>query len=334
MSSFTKKIKGFAKRRLGPDLFPSLRRLRNKIVGNNVKLPDEKYAEYKDGLKFADKETYLAQEKYYITKHETFEEYSADKNNEPKKYVDLDFGVFYQTFNHKKATFECLKSFRKFYPKIPVCLISDHGADLADIALAFDCRYEYADKELGYQCTDMRAWFQRIADACLACGNPEWMFFLEDDILTRDRISKYPNAHIAGQGGGSLKLANKKQLSPEVIKYVEKLFPNTEWNGIAGCGGTIFHTRSFLKSLESNIGKNFDSVVDKLDESLKRTMDQALTFLLMANGYLCRAWFDLSEEANGKWGPASAFDHQYKKYYKQEWSNADEKELESILKRK
>ena len=51
----------------------------------------------------------------------------------------------------------------------------------------------------------------------------------------------------------------------------------------------------------------------------------------MANGYLCRAWFDLSKKANGKWGPASAFDHQYKKYYKIPWSKDDEAKLKSLI---
>lgn len=176
-------------------------------------------------MKFVDKETYMAQEKYYLTKHQTFEEYLRDKNNKPKEYIDLNFGVFYQTFNHKKATVECLKSFRKFFPKTPIYLVSDHGADLSDIAKAFNCHYKYADKELGYQCSDMRAWFERIADAIKACGNPEWMLFLEDDILTRDKISKNPNAHIAGQGGGFVSYENKKQLSPKVREYVESRFP-------------------------------------------------------------------------------------------------------------
>ncbi len=324
MLTFIKKATGFVKRRFGPDPWPVLRRLRNTIVGASLKLPEPKYAEYKGGLKFVDRETYLAQERYYLSKHQKFEEYSKDRGNEQKSYIDLDFGVFYQTFDHKKATFECLRSFRALYPKTPVYLVSDHGVDLVDIAAHFNCHYQYAEKELGYEATDIMDWFARVADACAACKNPQWMLIMEDDIRTRDRISKYPNAHLAGQGGGAPMRRYRKQLVTSVREYVNKRFPGTEWNGFAGSGGSIFHTESFLECMRSDVAKNLHKLADALDSRMHWSMDTALAFLFMANGYTVRRWFDLSEEAEGNWGPASAFDHQYKEYYRRPWSNEDE----------
>ena len=308
------RIRGGLDRRLGVDPLPFLRHLRNWFLNIRRKLPVIEYTKYKNNLQFLSRKSYLEHSHYYLSKHQTFEEYTADKNNQPKTYIDLNFAVYFQTYNNRQATTEALKSFRHFYPNIPIYLISDHGQDFSDIAIRFGCDYLFASENLGYwPCKNMYTWFSRLADACKKYEDKEWILILEDDVRTRDHISKYPTAHLAGPSGGKPG-SRIKHLTTEAYSFTKKRFPDFESNGISGCGGSIFHRESFLKCFNNKETKDFDTF-SRTDPRAKGFTDIALTFLFLANGYLVRRWFDMSEETSGSWGPASAFDHQYKKHY-------------------
>ena len=269
---------------------------------------------YKSGMQFLDLDSYQRYLAHYLAKNQTFEEYSANPENEKKKYIDLNFAAYFQCYNNRRATFETLRSFRKFYPHTPVYLVSDHGEDFRDIAVHFNCDYVYAPERLDYWPTvDMVAWFARLADACKRYPTADWMLILEEDVRTRDRISKFPEAHLAGQGGGDRKTP-AKQLPPAAQKYLLKKYPDMEMGLVSGCGGSIFHRRSFLNCFAN--ANEFKTATKSLGiPSLSGASDIAITFFFLMNGFIVRRWLDFSQDSTGYWGPAAAFDHKFKKYY-------------------
>lgn len=294
--------------------FTVYRHTRNAIIEPFLTKPDLSTGVFKEGMRFWDHKSYEKALAYYLAKHQSFEEYIADAKNEPKDYIDLDFSAYFQCYQNIHATSEALRSFRQFYPNIPLLLVSDGGKDFGNVARQFDCQYHHDKKNIGYwPCLDMLRWFERLARACISF-NTEWVLILEDDVRTRDRISKYPNAHLAGQGG-SRGTKVTKQLSPLAQAAIKEKFPATNLFGISGCGGSIFHRTSFLRCFR-NLNINGIETWPTDDAGLHGATDIALTFLFLINGYIVRRWLDLSHDTVGNWGPASAFDHQYKAFYK------------------
>lgn len=308
--------------------FTAYRHLRNTLIGSFLTKPALTTKEYRDGLQFWDKSSYQKALAYYLAKHQSFEEYQADPHSEQKEYLDLDFSVYFQCYSNKRATYATLQSFRKFYPNVPILLVSDGGEDFSALARHFNCEYYYDPVNISYwPCTDMRRWFDRIKRAC-TLFNTEWVLILETDVRTRDRISKYPHAHLSGQGG-SRGTRITKQLSPAAQVYIKEKYPETENFGISGCGGSIFHRASFMKCVDAMKPGDIEEWT-KLDAGIPAS-DVALTFLFLVNGYVVRRWLDLSHDTIGNWGPGSAFDHQFKYYYDHPLSEEDERVLATLL---
>lgn len=307
---------------IGSRPFTWYRHTRNAVITPFLKKPQLITKVYKDGMRFWDLASYHRALRYYLTKRQSFEEYMADRHNEPKEYIDLDFSVYYQVYNNKRATFAALKSFRQIYPDVPILLVCDGGADHTAIAKYFNCEYYHDPVNIGYwPCKDMYRWFQRIARAG-DLFKTEWILILEDDIRTRDRISKYPHAHLSGQGGSS-GTRIIKQLSPSARAFIRDKYPETENFGISGCGGSILHRASFMKCLEHLEPGDLEQWITH--EPGIPASDIALTFLFLINGYTVRRWLDLSHDSIGNWGQGSAFDHQYKYYYHHPLAEADER---------
>lgn len=279
-----------------------------------IKKPTLKFKTLNYGLSFPDTESYRKELKFYLRKKQTFEEYADDKNNPKKEYINLKIGAYFQVFNKKKATFETLKSFRKYYPDSPIYLLSDKGENFSEIAKNFNCDYKYSEENIAYwPCKNILGWFARLNKVCEKYSDCDWILLLEDDVRVRDKISKMPRGHMVGQGGGN-NLKKGKQISAEAKKYLWNLFPGLEINGISGCGASIFNRKSFMECYKNIKEYNIDEL-KKLDNGLSWATDFSLTFLFLMNGMLVRRWLDHSEEFTKNFGPASAFDHQYKKYY-------------------
>ncbi len=313
---------------VGSGPFTEYRYLRNAIIGPFLKKPVLTTAVYKDGLRFWDAASYQKALAYYLAKHQSFEEYRDDPHNEPKEYIDLDFSVYFQCYKNKEATFAALQSFRKFYPAIPILLLSDGGDDFSALARHFNCQYYHDPQNISYwPCTNMRRWFERLARAC-NLFKTEWILILETDVRTRDRISKYPHAHLAGQGG-SRGTHIEKQLSPAAQAYIKEKYPETEVFGISGCGGSLFHRNSFMNCLNTMKPDDIEKWT-ALDAGIPAS-DIALTFLFLINGYTVRRWLDLSHDSIGNWGPASAFDHNFKHYYRNPLPKEEERILAKLV---
>ena len=280
-----------------------------KNIYNNLPEP-KKWIIDQGSLRVSSLDDYSRLRKFYACRSEKFEDYLADPANPKKEYIDLKFAAYLQCYDQRKATFETLKSFRNYFKDVPVRLLSDKGQDFSDIARHFSCDYEYSQENLAYwPCKDMVAWFRRLYDTCLMYPDADWILILEDDVRVRDRISKYPNAHIAGHGGEYEGIFSRK-----AKKYIWNLHPRLEIRGYSGAGGTIFYRESFIECFKSIHLYDVEKL-RKIDERLAWATDISLTFLFHLNGFINRKWFDLSTESQGYFGPASAFDHQYKDNY-------------------
>lgn len=312
----------------GISISNSYRKIRNFFINlSSNKKPKINYiVDKKFNLKFPDTISYQDELRYYLNKKQYFNEYLKDKKNPNKEYTDIKFGAYFQVFNQKKATFETLKSFRKYFPDSPVYLLSDAGEDFSAIAKFFSCDYEYSNENMAYwPCKNMHGWFKRLNNVCEKYSDCDWILLLEDDVRVCDKISKMPSGHMVGQGGGS-NLKKGKQLSPKAKEYLLKLHPNLEINGISGCGASIFHRETFMECFKHIDKYNIDELRE-IDNGLTWATDFALTFLFLMNGKLVRRWLDHSDESVNNFGPASAFDHYYKKYYKNSLTDEDLKLL-------
>ncbi|MDE2021759.1 MAG: hypothetical protein KGI71_02445 [Patescibacteria group bacterium] len=320
---------GALRNAFGDKPFALYRRTYNAVAALFLKKPTLTTTSYKGDMRFWDYTSYRKALAYYLAKRETFEEYLADPQHEAKEYIDLDFSVYFQCYKNKRATFAALQSFRQFYPNVPVLLLSDNGDDFSALARHFKCEYYHDSQNIGYwPCTDMYRWFTRLARAC-ELFKTEWVLILEDDVRTRDRISKYPHAHLAGQGGGRGTRVTK-QLSPAAQAFVKKSYPDAEFSGISGCGGSIFHRASFMNCF-ANLKPGDINTWGALDSGALGATDIALTFLFLVNGYVVRRWLDLSHDSIGNWGPAAAFDHQFKRYYRGGLLSEDEERTLATL---
>jgi len=241
----------------------------------------------------------------YLKKRQTFQEYMSDLSNPSKKYIDIDFAVHFLCYRRPRATFEALKSLRQFYPDVKVHLISDGGDDFSPIANYFHCDYTYERRNINSP--ERRRPYEGIKRIHRTCEkySSEWVILMEDDVRVRDRISKYPDAHIAGPSG--------PRFTAAIEKYLRNKYSGLEINGYNGCGGCIFNRLAFLEAY-ANITE-IKKLPVSWDHRIHRNADALLTFTFLNAGFVARRWLDHSEECGVHHGPASAFDHQFKFYY-------------------
>lgn len=278
-------------------------------------LPDN---DYRDG-DISNTDKYLRICQYYDRFKTTFEEYNNLNWVPSKNKYNISFGVHYQCYKNNRATFEVLLNFRIYYPDIPIVLISDNGNDFSDMAEYFNCTYIYSDKQSGNGITNVlkhdnktNLWLDRIKQTCEVLNDCEYVLYMEDDVLTRDVITKNPNADIAGPSN-----PDDFWWSPQIIRWMKENRPNVEINGLNGCGGTIFKRTSFLECFDNQPDYSF---FGKLDDRLLWASDAILTFLFLYNKKTSRRWLDQSEESRGKIFGSTAFDHQHKYFYDKKWS--------------
>jgi len=249
----------------------------------------------------------------FLKQQQTFEQYLEDKRNPHKKYIRLSFAVHLQCFKQPRATFEALKSLRQYYPDVPVHLISDGGHDFSGIAKHFHCDYTHANQNVsrpGFR--QPFEWIKRLRKTC-EMYRTAWIIMMEDDVRVRDRISKNPDAHIAGPSGPEFTAAAKA--------FLLRKHPGLEINGYNGCGGCIFHRVSFLHAYKKV--HEIKELPMEADWRVHKSTDAFLTFMFLNAGYVARRWLDHSEERGQHKGPASAFDHQFKMYYNQPMINLE-----------
>jgi hypothetical protein len=235
--------------------------------------------------------------------------------------MDLKIGVYYSAYQQPRATYECLKSFRKHFPDAPIRLISNNGYDFAKMADFFKCDYVYekvqtlTEKDPWYRFISVESALEclnRVKRTCEKFSDVDWIVTLEDDTLVRGPIKHMPPAPLSGPC--------TVEFQPAVIEFVHSKYPWLQVYGYSGCGGTIFHRESFLKCMQ-----NIPDIEEarKLDDRIRWYGDALFTFTFLYNGFENGpAWLDQSEVSCGRGLPDAAFDHQYKVYYDQPWEDS------------
>lgn len=149
----------------------------------------------------------------------------------------------------------------------------------------------------------------------------DWLIHLHPDVICRDRISKYPNAHLAGVSAGSHGPKSNNQFNKEINNFILKHNPNCELNGYGYCGGSIMYIPAFLQVYKSVIiDKKWDIVKlkDKYGDTYTRHEDVLFSLLFQLEGFTYRLWLDNCEEnSRGYQGytDAGAFEHGDKSHY-------------------
>ncbi len=263
----------------------------------------------------------------------TIEDYKNQPTYMPKKYLDIKIG-FYGLFSFQpQAWYEVLKSIRKFYPDSPIVLIND-GNDVYDyeeMAKEFNCIYIKKDIRICLHWPDPEGAYEFLLRTKEACDilKTDWIIHLHPDVICQDKISKFPNAHLAGVSCGSNSGKSNNMFNEIVINYIRKYQPDVEINGWGWCGGSIMYIPAFYIVYDSIfIHKKFN--IKKIDEDLGQNLllhtsssgytsneDVLMSLLFNLNGFVYRIWLDNAEFHRGNDGltDAGAFLHGVKTHY-------------------
>ena len=169
------------------------------------------------------REVYLNICKYYDQFKIKYSEYKGSNWVPDKKEYNLKFGVHYQCYKQDRSTFECLLNFRIHYPEVPIVLISDNGHDFSQMSKYFNCTYIHETENSGNGITNVLVgnnkidiWLNRIKRTCNILTNVEYILYMEDDLLTRDKITKNPNADLAGPSN-----PDDFKWSPQILNWLK-----------------------------------------------------------------------------------------------------------------
>jgi len=230
------------------------------------------------------------------------------------------FSVYMQVYNQKRATFEVLKSFRTWYPQVPISMFSDNGEDFSAMADAFDATYVPSDIRMGTgtpkrtgNTTTLEGayeYFRRVYQHCLSVDT-DWVIFLLGSTRTVRHIRSFPSTAIAG--------ARTNPFSPELTAHLKANFGDKPYvYGTAG-GGIISRT-AWIQAYEGN--RDLSEYVT-YDPNIARYSDMAQGVFMYINNFDYSVWDEVSEIFHES-SPIirdSAFDHGYKYWYDREWDD-------------
>ncbi len=219
--------------------------------------------------------------------------------------------AYIQCYSNKRALYETLTTFRKFYETEAVTLVSDDGDDFSKFAQRFNLDYYRSDKNanpgnLGED--GARECLRRIYHHCLGVSS-DYVVNLEEDVITRRRIRHFPATVCGGP--------RFNRLAEPMNRYLQQLNNTTEDFGYVMCGGSIFYRPAFIAAYEK---QNLDlEFLQTLDDRVVVYLDVVLTVMFLINGYTSGVWEEVSETKHPKKGwrifRDSAFDHADKTWY-------------------
>lgn len=244
--------------------------------------------------------------------------------NPPKKYINLNVGFFGQFSYQHQAWNLVLKSVRDFYPDAPIVIINDgfDQFDYSEMAKKYNCIHLPKQNEICLHWYDMKwayEYIERVKECC-ELAKTEWMIHLHPDVICCDKISKYPNAALAGVSAGSWTEKSNNNFPQDVLDFIKKHNPNSELNGYGWCGGSIMHVPTFMKVYNSVVvEKKWDlyELREKLGQSWTEHEDVLFSTLFELEGYSYRVWLDNPEYQHGILGltDGGAFLHGFKLNY-------------------
>jgi hypothetical protein len=228
------------------------------------------------------------------------------------------FGVHLQCHKNKAATEFCVGEFRKFYKDAPFRIVSDNGSDYTVLKEKYGVHYDFESEgsmKNGHfnDFEGISLFLERLKDTCVKFDT-DWIIVFEDDVLTKKRISQFPETSAAG-------LCAHKFRDP-LDRYIRDVNPTATTVGYGMCGGSIFRRKDFLLCFEkikswydrpSGWTGNGLLFLETMDKRIVHYSDIVLTALFMVNGYDYSLWSEL--EQGGSRGGNAALEHNFKKYY-------------------
>jgi hypothetical protein len=233
--------------------------------------------------------------------------------------ADPTISAYIQCYSHKAALYQTLSSFRKYYSKEPITLISDRGEDFSQFAKRFGLFYYRSEKNcdprgnLGKD--GALEYLDRIYQHCLRVAS-DYVVILEEDVITQRRIQRFPHTHC---GGPRFNI-----LADPLNQYLREINNTTETYGYAMCGGSIFNREVYIKCYER---RSLDlNLLESLDKRVVQYSDVVLTVIFLVNGYSYGIWEEVSESNHPveelRIFRDAAFDHNDKKWYGVEFDEA------------
>ena len=231
--------------------------------------------------------------------------------------MTVEFGVYYQVYNNKKAASFVLENFRKHFPSNPVVLISDGGDDFTDIADKYDCNFHmreniYGDASnnyptLPYDSYRLKEWWKRQKLVCKET-NVDYTMIMEDDVYVKDHFNIDPPFHLRGVRIGNYFSGKMKN------EVKEK--GNIDINNYGMCGGSIYNAKTLLEIYDdvmSDIDENHDELLKDNEYFLLGAVDANITYHFSKRGYGYEhaSWLTEVREHNQNYPVI----HQWKEHY-------------------
>lgn len=190
----------------------------------------------------------------------------------------MEFSVYHQVYNNKKATEFSVSEFRRYNPNVKYYLLSDGGLDFSDIANKYDCIYVHDELNTGLislTADKVKILISRLRKF-FKTTESKYGLYMEDDVLCRGKVSLENPIDITMLDVPT----NKMILYDKILKYNQN--PNVDWYG--SCGGNflmnIFEEQENIDLINRFLSNDFIS-----DQA--GTIDQLLPSLYLICGYKC-----------------------------------------------
>ena len=238
----------------------------------------------------------------------------------------MDFGIYYTCYKEVAAVEHSLDVLYKIYPKCPVYLVSDGGADYSylenkfpflETKLEYDSRGfiprinpdEYkSDKMQDLIVDSIYTFFERNMRAIEYCMKPH-MLIMEPDALVRGKLTFPSGAKLLGS---RINKGLNKELK-EVLATIENALIVDNW----GATPAIYDVKAFEKVY--NFIKENRDIVKKLSMADERfsNYDVTLSVLFGACGFEETFNYELTECLRNPFWRSSGHPllHQYREYY-------------------
>jgi hypothetical protein len=224
--------------------------------------------------------------------------------------------AYYACYKNKKATEFVLSNFRKFFPDVIVCLISDGGDDFSDIAKKYDAIYYYMNNlfQSGpinvYSSERMIEWWNRQKLVC-DISKSDYTMILEDDVYVLNAFEINENFALKGVAKHQTNLFTKK-ISDDIYNLSSIV---NDYYGM--CGGSIYNSKIFndiYNDVILDIKNNHDNLLNDFSNYYKiAAVDANMTYHFNKRGYVYTDAEWLTEDKNNIQNKSVI--HTWKEYY-------------------
>lgn len=191
-----------------------------------------------------------------------------------------ELGAYFQCHKNPLSTYECLQSFRKFYPSSPIILLSDNGYDYTEMAKHFNCTYIHETvscRPFGHKPSEYYRAIERLRKV-FSMISTEYFILLEDDVHV---FAKYTEDFKGDVNGNCI-----NYIYPHMFDAIPFSVVRGKTIHFTGHGGSVFKTDTIRTVLKTDnqiqwLLSNWESVV-RMGPAVD--IDRFLSLLVLING--------------------------------------------------